>query len=48
MTPQSTRWTRRVTGVIVAGLWISTGHVGLNSYMLRSGAAHHDAFCTEH
>jgi hypothetical protein len=39
---------RGTVWIIVAGLWIATGYVGLNSYVMHLGAAHHDAFCTEH
>ena len=45
-TPRARR--RGAAWFIAAGLWIAAGYVGLNSHMLQLGAAHHDAFCTEH
>ena len=39
---------RGVAWFIAAGLWIATGFVGVHSYALQLGEAHHDAVCTEH
>jgi hypothetical protein len=47
-TGSATRKRRDATWFAVVAVWAVVGYIGLNTYAMELGAAHHDIFCTEH